>query len=92
MEFVSPEGLRLDGRRPKELRRLNCQLDVLANADGSAILEMGNTKVRDVCVTDAMQSCRAIHAPRPPTSRPVFQVLASGFGFLTTVSHQRGAW
>ncbi|KAL6756870.1 ribosomal protein S5 domain 2-type protein [Haematococcus lacustris] len=45
MEFVSPEGLRQDGRRPKELRRLACQLDVLQSADGSAIFEMGNTKV-----------------------------------------------
>ncbi|GIL81470.1 hypothetical protein Vretimale_1022 [Volvox reticuliferus] len=45
MEYVSPEGLRLDGRRPRELRRINCQLDVLSSADGSAIFEMGNTKV-----------------------------------------------
>ena len=46
MEFISPEGLRVDGRRPKELRKLRCQLGVLASADGSAIFEMGNTKVR----------------------------------------------
>ncbi|GLC38187.1 Exosome complex component rrp41 [Pleodorina starrii] len=45
MEYVSPEGLRVDGRRPRELRRINCQLDVLSSADGSAIFEMGNTKV-----------------------------------------------
>lgn len=45
MEFVSPEGLRIDGRRPRELRRLGAQLDVLQSADGSAIFEMGNTKV-----------------------------------------------
>lgn len=45
MEYVSPEGLRVDGRRPRELRRLSCQLDVLQSADGSAIFEMGNTKV-----------------------------------------------
>mmetsp|Transcript_11432 Transcript_11432/g.20163 ORF Transcript_11432/g.20163 Transcript_11432/m.20163 type:complete len:245 (-) Transcript_11432:375-1109(-) len=45
MEFVSPEGLRLDGRRPGELRRLGCELSVLQAADGSAIFEMGNTKV-----------------------------------------------
>lgn len=45
MEFVSPEGLRIDGRRPKELRRLEAQLDVLSSADGSAIYTMGNTKV-----------------------------------------------
>ncbi len=45
MEYVSPEGLRIDGRRPKELRRLDCSLDVLHSADGSAVFQMGNTKV-----------------------------------------------
>jgi ribonuclease PH len=45
MEFVSPEGLRLDGRRPKELRQLKAELGVLKSADGSAMFEMGNTKV-----------------------------------------------
>ncbi|PRW20485.1 exosome complex component RRP41-like protein isoform A [Chlorella sorokiniana] len=45
MEYVSPEGLRLDGRRPKELRQLKAELGVLASADGSAMFEMGNTKV-----------------------------------------------
>ncbi|GAQ84546.1 3'-5'-exoribonuclease family protein [Klebsormidium nitens] len=45
MEYVSPEGLRLDGRRPKEVRQLKCELAVLHRADGSAYLEMGNTKV-----------------------------------------------
>ncbi|GJP35924.1 hypothetical protein CLOM_g4447 [Closterium sp. NIES-68] len=45
MEFVSPEQLRLDGRRPKELRQLKCELGVLRSADGSASFEMGNTKV-----------------------------------------------
>ncbi|CAI6009205.1 unnamed protein product [Closterium sp. NIES-65] len=34
MEFVSPEQLRLDGRRPKELRQLKCELGVLRSADG----------------------------------------------------------
>ncbi|KAF5828533.1 exoribonuclease PH component of the exosome [Dunaliella salina] len=45
MEYVTPEGLRIDGRRPKELRRLDCSLDVLQSADGSAVFQMGNTKV-----------------------------------------------
>eukprot|EP00798_Chlamydomonas_sp_ICE-L_P023523 gene23523-9046_t len=67
MEFISPEGLRLDGRRPKELRRLNAQLDVLHSADGSAIFEMGNTKVlaavfgpREVSVRSQRLDDRAI--------------------------------
>ncbi|KAB2625396.1 exosome complex component RRP41-like [Pyrus ussuriensis x Pyrus communis] len=38
MEYVSPEGLRLDGRRPMEI-------GVVGKADGSAVFEMGNTKV-----------------------------------------------
>eukprot|EP00891_Asterochloris_glomerata_P004359 jgi/Astpho2/4359/fgenesh1_pm.00066_%23_5_t len=46
MEFISPEQLRLDGRRPKELRQLQCEIGVLGQqADGSATFSMGNTKV-----------------------------------------------
>lgn len=51
MEYISPEGLRLDGRRPKELRQLSCQFGVLAKADGSATFEMGNTKVQPALFT-----------------------------------------
>ncbi|CAA2954496.1 exosome complex component RRP41 homolog [Olea europaea subsp. europaea] len=45
MEYVSPEGLRLDGRRPTEMRQLRAEVGVVAKADGSASFEMGNTKV-----------------------------------------------
>ena len=44
-EVLSPEGLRVDGRRPGEVRRLRCQLSAEPKADGSAYLEQGNTKV-----------------------------------------------
>ena len=44
-EFLSPEGLRVDGRRAGEVRRLRCRLGVAAQADGSAYVEQGNTKV-----------------------------------------------
>ena len=44
-EFLSPEGLRSDGRRVGELRRANARLGGFAQADGSAYLEQGNTKV-----------------------------------------------
>ena len=55
MEFVSPEGLRLDGRRDKELRKIEARLNVLQSADGSATFEMGNTKVRsNECVAPCM--------------------------------------
>lgn len=58
MEFVSPEGLRLDGRRAKELRALKCEFGTLKNADGSAMFEMGNTKVM-----------AAVFGPHEPTNR-----------------------
>ncbi|KAK0585778.1 hypothetical protein LWI29_033924 [Acer saccharum] len=45
MEFVSPEGLRLDGRHPTEMRQLRAEIGVVSKADGSAMFEMGNTKV-----------------------------------------------
>nr|GMC58337.1 exosome complex component RRP41 homolog [Ipomoea batatas]GMC68517.1 exosome complex component RRP41 homolog [Ipomoea batatas] len=45
MEYVSPEGLRLDGRRPLEMRQLRAEIGAVARADGSAVFEMGNTKV-----------------------------------------------
>ncbi|KAI3903475.1 hypothetical protein MKW98_032129 [Papaver atlanticum] len=45
MEYVSPEGLRLDGRRPPEIRQIHAELGAVAMAEGSAVFEMGNTKV-----------------------------------------------
>jgi hypothetical protein len=35
-EFLSPEGLRVDGRRAAEARLLRCRLGTQADADGSA--------------------------------------------------------
>ena len=61
-EFMSPEGLRVDGRRAGEVRRLQCRLSVAA-ADGSAYVEQGNTKVL-VLVNgpkEASSRVRALH-------------------------------
>ena len=44
LEILSPEELRLDGRRPHELRKIVCRMGVFKQADGSAYIEMGNTK------------------------------------------------
>ncbi|KAK1274970.1 hypothetical protein QJS04_geneDACA011121 [Acorus gramineus] len=45
MEFVSPEGLRLDGRRPMEMRQIRAEIGAVSRAEGSAVFEMRNTKV-----------------------------------------------
>lgn len=44
-DFLSPEGLRVDGRRAGEVRRLRARMGVEQHADGSAYVEQGNTKV-----------------------------------------------
>ncbi|RZC31927.1 RNase PH domain containing protein [Asbolus verrucosus] len=44
-ELLSKIGLRLDGRRADELRRIRCKLGVFTEPDGSAYLEQGLTKV-----------------------------------------------
>jgi exosome complex component RRP41 len=57
-QLVSPEGLRRDGRRPGELRRLRFSLGTIPQADGSCTLEQGNTVL----------GC-AIYGPREPARR-----------------------
>ena len=46
-EIISPEGLRQDGRRATELRSFSSDMGILpfGEIDGSAIFEIGNTKV-----------------------------------------------
>ena len=45
IHYILCQGLRVDGRRSRELRRIHCSMGVLTQADGSAKLEQGNTKV-----------------------------------------------
>lgn len=43
--LISPDGLRIDGRRPNELRRIKCKMGVIPNVDGSAFFQQGHTQV-----------------------------------------------
>ena len=45
LELISPENLRLDGRKPDELRKILCKVGIYKQADGSGYIEHGNTKV-----------------------------------------------
>lgn len=45
LELLSDQGFRLDGRKPHELRKIQCRLGVFGQSDGSSYLEQGNTKV-----------------------------------------------
>lgn len=43
--FSDGTGLRLDGRREKELRQIKIEVGTVSSADGSAFVQQGNTKV-----------------------------------------------
>ncbi len=43
--LIDERGLRVDGRKPDELRNVKIEVGVLANADGSAYIVQGKTKL-----------------------------------------------
>lgn len=45
LEYISLDGLRLDGRRPGEVRKIRSALGTLSRADGSVYYEQGHTRV-----------------------------------------------
>lgn len=45
IKLITEDGRRIDGRLPEELRPIKIDVGVLKNADGSAIVEYGSTKV-----------------------------------------------
>lgn len=89
MEYVSPEGLRQDGRRPPETRRVHCQIGVLQNADGSAIFEMGNTKVGSGRRRNGTGTNRA-RGPRKTWLENIFTIIFDGTGAGVGVWTARG--
>jgi len=44
-KLIDKKGLRLDGRKPDELRPVKIEVGVLSNADGSAYIEHGKNKI-----------------------------------------------
>ncbi|GIY35772.1 exosome complex component RRP41 [Caerostris darwini] len=45
IELLSDQGIRMDGRRPNELRKIECKLGVSKTGDGSAYFQQGHTTV-----------------------------------------------
>lgn len=58
IEYVNISGLRVDGRKPNEIRSLSCKLGVVSSSDGSALIEQGNTRV-----------IASVHGPREASRR-----------------------
>jgi len=45
IRLINEDGLRVDGRRPRDLRSIKMEVGVLSNADGSAYIEQGRNKI-----------------------------------------------
>ncbi len=45
VQWIDENGERVDGRKPNELRNVKMEAGVLKEADGSAMVEIGNTRV-----------------------------------------------
>ncbi|MEM3478437.1 MAG: exosome complex exonuclease Rrp41 [Candidatus Bathyarchaeia archaeon] len=45
IRLIDENGLRVDGRKPNELRPIKMEVGVLSNADGSAYIEQGKSKI-----------------------------------------------
>lgn len=45
LRLIDENGLRVDGRKPDELRKLRIEVGVLEKTDGSAYVELGGTKI-----------------------------------------------
>lgn len=43
--LIDKKGLRLDGRKPEELRSIKIEVGILPNADGSAYIQQGKNKI-----------------------------------------------
>lgn len=63
---MSPEGLRIDGRRPNEVRQIMVKMGLFNRADGSCYYEQGNTKV-----------LAAVYGPREVTHSARFVALTT---------------
>ncbi|MDH4123649.1 MAG: exosome complex exonuclease Rrp41 [Thermoplasmata archaeon] len=63
IKLIDEKGLRLDGRRPDELRPLKIEAGVLRRADGSAYVEWGENKV--LAAVYGPRECHPRHRQNP---------------------------
>lgn len=67
MELINKQGLRMDGRRPDQLRNIKIDAGVLKQADGSCYLEWGGNKV--LAAVYGPRECHPRHDQDPTKAR-----------------------
>jgi polyribonucleotide nucleotidyltransferase len=59
-DLVIKKGLRADGRKPEEIRAINCEVSVLPRTHGSAVFTRGQTQVMNVCTLSALRDVQLL--------------------------------
>src|SRR5436190_11930997 len=66
---VIEQGVRLDGRGPKDIRRLSAEVGVVPRAHGSALFERGETQVLNITTLGMLRMTQLIDTLDPEDSK-----------------------
>ena len=58
--LITDEGLRADGRTPKEIRPITCEISSLPRTHGSAVFTRGQTQVLNICTLSALRDMQML--------------------------------
>ncbi len=57
---ITENGIRPDGRSPREIRPITCEISVLPRTHGSAIFTRGQTQVLNICTLSALRDMQML--------------------------------
>ena len=66
---IVEEGIRLDGRRPEEIRSLDCEVGLVPRAHGSGLFQRGETQVLNVTTLGMLRMTQMIDTLDPEESK-----------------------
>ncbi len=59
-DLVINKNIRADGRKPQEIRPINCEISFLPRTHGSAIFTRGQTQVLSICTLSALRDMQML--------------------------------
>ncbi len=58
--LVVEKNIRVDGRKPEEIRPINCEISFLPRTHGSAVFTRGQTQVLSICTLSALRDMQIL--------------------------------
>ncbi len=68
-KLTTEKGVRVDGRKPEEIRPITCEVAVLSRAHGSSVFTRGQTQVMNICTLGSTGDAQKIDGLDPITSK-----------------------